>query len=431
MGFLFKGRRSDRSVHWSKDYVEHLRTVHFGLVALSAALVVLATSAKTYDSRAALQQIDDFIKMQTEWSPSWIARYKDGHRNARETEVDERELDISRCRQTGIKIENRSEYLQFPSSEWETSLFWSKDGNELRGYHSLGPIPDSVPELSLWWNQFQRPMIVVTPLFISDVATDPKGEKLKVSCESTVVKADHPGFGLTYSFGRPDGDVYGDNATFTFESGMNFEGPRPDKSPRYHVQVTHWSTSEIRGELPFACSFADLANAADGMSSLRLADVRQRIYDDIKKGADTFDAFGMKFPATQFTGWGITLVLATQLYVFFYLRQLAGKLHPNDAAWDVPWIGMDRSRLARIMLFATLVVAPLSAITLLCWRAAAGIILAWACRGWKWFSPITPFQILALAGLLLPVVASGFLAIRSWKLRPATSETDRPSMAFE
>jgi hypothetical protein len=30
--------------HWSKDYVEHLRTVHFSLIALSLAALVLAMS---------------------------------------------------------------------------------------------------------------------------------------------------------------------------------------------------------------------------------------------------------------------------------------------------------------------------------------------------------------------------------------------------
>jgi hypothetical protein len=72
MGFVFGAKRSESPVHWSKDYVEHLRAVHFDLVALSAALVVLATSAKTYDSPAALTQIDFATKLKNKWSLSWI-----------------------------------------------------------------------------------------------------------------------------------------------------------------------------------------------------------------------------------------------------------------------------------------------------------------------------------------------------------------------
>ena len=47
--------------HWSKDYVEHLRTVHFSLVTVAVALILLLSS-KTYDARAAAEQMDVAVK---------------------------------------------------------------------------------------------------------------------------------------------------------------------------------------------------------------------------------------------------------------------------------------------------------------------------------------------------------------------------------
>jgi hypothetical protein len=122
--------------------------------------------------------------------------------------------------------------------------------------------------------------------------------------------------------------------------------------------------------------------------------------------------------------------------VFFYLRQLSGKLDADDAAWDVPWIGMDRSMLARIMLFSTLLIAPMLAIILLCERAASVILLGgpaatWSCRGWTWHPAITTFQWMTMVGLILAVLTSAFLGIRSWMFRPEAVENDTSPIASE
>jgi hypothetical protein len=58
--------------HWSKDFVEHLRTVHFALIAVSAGLILLVLSARKYDAIVALVQIEEIIDLQKQWSPQWI-----------------------------------------------------------------------------------------------------------------------------------------------------------------------------------------------------------------------------------------------------------------------------------------------------------------------------------------------------------------------
>jgi hypothetical protein len=169
---------------------------------------------------------------------------------------------------------------------------------------------------------------------------------------------------------------------------------------------------------------------------MELADLRQRVYDDVSKGSETFEAFGLKFPGAQVTFWGLTVLIAMQVYVYFYLGQLRGKLHPDDAAWDVPWVGMDRSLPARFMLFATLVVAPVLAIALLCSRAVSRMLLggpavSWRCRSWTWYPHLTWWQDLRLVGLSLAVLIGLFLAIRSWMMRPDVAESKHKEIAFE
>jgi len=47
------------TVHWSKDFVEHLRTVHFALVAVSVGLILLLSRS----SSPALGQIRQVIEL--------------------------------------------------------------------------------------------------------------------------------------------------------------------------------------------------------------------------------------------------------------------------------------------------------------------------------------------------------------------------------
>jgi hypothetical protein len=52
--------------HWSKDYAEHLRSVHFALLTVAVSLILLLTS-KTYDPRAAAEQMDVVVKHDALW----------------------------------------------------------------------------------------------------------------------------------------------------------------------------------------------------------------------------------------------------------------------------------------------------------------------------------------------------------------------------
>src|SRR5690348_3790669 len=60
--------------HWSKDFVEHLRTVHFALVAVSVGLMVILWS-KPYDARVASSELTDIIEIRDALSkdPSSLA----------------------------------------------------------------------------------------------------------------------------------------------------------------------------------------------------------------------------------------------------------------------------------------------------------------------------------------------------------------------
>jgi hypothetical protein len=158
------------------------------------------------------------------------------------------------------------------------------------------------------------------------------------------------------------------------------------------------------------------------VADLPLQDIKEFLHDEAAKGQEVFEAFGMKLPAGKVTLWGEILVLSVQLYFFIYLRQVAGKLRPDDPGWDVPWVSMDTSRLSKTVVFVSLVVLPVAATALLgvqaflVWRKTA-----WPYEGWsRLLHPSEPFA------LGIAVIASICLGILSWRYRPKV-EAEEPS----
>lgn len=124
----------------------------------------------------------------------------------------------------------------------------------------------------------------------------------------------------------------------------------------------------------------------------------------------------MKFPAGQATVWGIIILLSVQLYLYLYLKQLNGKLGESDPGWDVPWIGMDTSRPARVIFLTTVLVLPCSAVGAL---ATYSALHRWPSLARDSYSVTTD------AALTGAFIFAAILGALSWKYRPkvqATSE---------
>jgi hypothetical protein len=190
----------------------------------------------------------------------------------------------------------------------------------------------------------------------------------------------------------------------------------------------------------FDVSFADLTQASNEFQTLEFEDVKKIISDEAAKGAEVFEVFGIKFPTGQITVSGILALLGVQLYFFLYLKQLFGKLHSDDAGWDVPWIGMNLSRAARVTFFASLVLFPCIAVALLGGRAISQLTSGYwehtahfvrlAVRFGEW-NPWIDAKILCFVAATIIAI---LLGVQSWRLRPTVSEETNyccPSQLFE
>ena len=58
--------------HWSKDFVEHLRTIHFSLIALCLGAVVISFASGRNEIQLARQEIATIDQLLHAWDPNWI-----------------------------------------------------------------------------------------------------------------------------------------------------------------------------------------------------------------------------------------------------------------------------------------------------------------------------------------------------------------------
>jgi hypothetical protein len=172
---------------------------------------------------------------------------------------------------------------------------------------------------------------------------------------------------------------------------------------------------------PFEKAFAALAQQTSGLEAEDLEQVEKIVAEHVANRSEEFEAFGMKFPMEQVTLWGTVVLLGVQLYFFLCLKQLSGKLGPEDPGWDIPWISMDQSFLAQAIFFTTVIVLPVIARILLGGRGSLQLTAGYRADSWHAAVKFKDWQWavrLGIAAYLLAGIGALTLGIASWTFRP-------------
>jgi len=468
--------------HWSKDFVEHLRSVHFTLIGVSIGLIVIVLSAKPYNSAVALRQIHQIIQLKKVWSTKWILRYG-VKKSMNHDDIDDDDADTKLREPAAQNHERNSRQTDF--SKFGEKTEWDEDpllpdptrdegqfapkhlgskGNaiipatgQLYGHFGMEKSqnttvqfsikqiweqnhtdpdwsPDSFPsslyEFRQWWDNLaahKYSAIFARTIDSGDVWLDP-GTDPDYTDRVNVSLIEDPGRDKTSSLETVDlsldADVYLDSLDF---HGFDRKGLF------YWVPVRRFVYVEVSQPMlaaefknwktgNFDDSFPDLAREAQDLNTLELEDTEKFISAEAAKGSEVFEVFGMKFPTGEITLWGTIILLGVQLYFYMYLRQLSGKLVQNDAGWDVPWLGMNSSFLAQTIFFLTVVLLPCLAIGLLGEHSV-----------WQTSEPLTQghFPAARAASLTCALIMDLMLGTASWRCRPKVQVQIQPSRISE
>jgi hypothetical protein len=470
--------------HWSKDFVEHLRTVHFALIVVSTGLLLLAFSSKSYNARTAYREIDEILKLQHVWSPDWILQHCTNTPRGNDPFAPaEGPFPASRYPPFGIWItkqrignaENQwpatvrwrdkrraKEFMfAFPHKGWGC---WEKGWRPRPTDESIEPppfptFPTTLSDFGKWWNGMAVTHTFVIPDGVSDsgiLLIDSLGAAegdtfmeyvpLDRSRWKDLEKVE---LFMTYDWVKePEAlmpwPIYGLHQGPRQPFPFMFQGELSSSESVVIPVATYREVEVDQQELgkffsgwrvaAFDKSFRDLTQAAHGLEALDFEDVRKVMSEEATKGDEIFEAFGMRFPAGQITFWGSVVLLSVQLYLFSYLKQLSGRLDSGDPCWDVPWIGMnDQSRLGRIIFFVTLVVLPCFAMGLLLLRSTSLMTAEyWTQTGSYWhivLSRPTHWNwrvVLKILGAIATFVFALVLAALSWRCRPRVEREPEP-----
>jgi hypothetical protein len=343
---------------------------------------VIVLSAKLYNPETALRQIHQVLELKKIWNPEWALDRSDVLKTVT-TEEGKREESVAAKERFRVVVALHS------SSAFTGSIEWSESRERHRRFEKLSfnlprrnfwadtrltdVVPNTLDEFAYWWDEVGRGIDVKVPFELCEsgqVSKRSNGKRsikhgtldlyriyyhneinnLKPTIDLELIEAG--GEDISYYGRDPSGDTEYDMPICTTKV----------VNVNQNALVRHFRNWEVGR---FDDSFADLNRAARGLGSLELEDIQNLVAADAAKGTDVFEILGMKFPAGQITGWGVLGVLAVQLYFLVYLRQLAKRVGSTDAAWDVPWIGVDTSITGSYIFAFTAIYLPVEAIGLL------------------------------------------------------------------
>jgi hypothetical protein len=381
--------------HWSADFVEHIRTVHFSLVAVCVALIGLLQFEKPKDVTTARYQLGEIKYAVDNWGSDEV---KGAVRDA-SSEAGGGWHPPSDGPRPWIIVAGVSFFLSD-----ETAVLMPANGKSHGKSMSQGEFADSLSKptsltafCGFWDLLYQQPKLIIPdqshmtdtlavvnkgglatavkytveenqPFVIGTVALSPgQGRVVVVSPldagGQTVLASLHlPASSYAYSWDIADDHVI---------------APVAASEKRMDGQAALIKTHPYWKPGPCAVSFAEVFSATAGSQDKSFEALATSLEQEAAKPkAESFEIFGVKFPVESASKWGIVLIVGIQLYLWIHLHELTPRLKQGDPGWDVAWIGVYTSLPARWLFFGLTAVLPFFAIVLLGRHALANASLS-------------------------------------------------------
>ncbi len=362
---------------WTKDLVDHLRTVHFALLTICAALIIVSLDSKVLPVSQALTQATQMVDLQKQWSE--VQRIAIS--SAADASVQRNFTLISTVRQpeiptsyTMIVVYGEADFLSYEA--------WKFSGAD------MSHPPATLSEFSRWWNALHSSTTVNLPDFRTINVLHPDALILIGDSQAMPLIASPGGVDSPALKAHIEPNLEADS--FTFKGAMPVPSfmkiaPHMDKNAAKRVEL--WSEGKLlhkklseqflqqiypdwRGG-SYKEAFRELAVVAPDLTTIDLKELPARIRDLMTKDDQVVEAFGLKIPSSEISRWGTTLLLVVQLYFWLNLHELTHRMASPDANYDVAWMGLYRSKAAGMVTWVSICILPVVAALSLAARIAA------------------------------------------------------------
>jgi hypothetical protein len=435
------------AVHWSKDFVEHLRTVHFTLIAVCVGVILIL--ART--SSASLYEIREILKLKDYWPGIDMTGREilnDAQANAQArnlfTQSPHLPFDFRGDRIVVAKFRSGTVQIQLPDPSW-----YCDDEKQSKYAYDVREFPTTLGEFRVWWNQLLTARHCHFPVSLKAHGSRkqicncdfPKREQFKLS---SILPSDggRGSIGSHLSAEILFAEPFGYWATDDLEGGYDFELYVYSQHDRVLDQKSLVDFAKAQGwewkEGFFDTSFAALAQDADELDAKDLDKVFDDLSTRLTSRADEFEAIGIKFPIAKLTVWGAAILLGVQLYFFLYLRQIVGQSGAERSRLGRPLDMHEQTKAAWCVNFMTVFCLPVLAVLLIAERAAERLTTGYPPLEFNqfviWVHGLSGITVAWLIFYFFIVVVAVRLSILCWIFRPriTANKSERcPAQRFE
>lgn len=411
MPFWSKQASRNSSAHWSKDFVEHLRTVHFTLVAVAAVLIITVTSPDARRASTALSQareIDSLIQEFNHIASRPIHHHGSGSIrlpgfslpvNVPPTVFAEavKKIDASTIPQElkaisdfrdlwyAVKTRHLVEIDRLNSCSYEVRTA-SIAGIRLDSGECSVYARDDVENIAL----NQKYTIEVKPDAMDSVRSVEerfsRGDRDLRNFGYIVIESELP-----LAKGGRESHITVSKATIRV--GFTAVGPEP--MSEFYLPLARTDD--------FDTTFADLLSVSPDVTH---KNIKEAIRDIETSGSGkAVSLLGFTIPLPELSRWGSLVLLCIQLYFWLHLHELAGKIKPDAEGWDVAWIGVYRSVPAIIIVFVSCGLLPVAAALTLSYQI-------WVVTSRHWVAAAYATPIVVVSGVLAFLTLTRFALLR-------------------
>jgi hypothetical protein len=391
--------------HWSKDFVEHLRTVHFALIAVCLGLIVLSFFPSKTQIKTAAAQAEEILYAHNHWDSSLLSRAIDQNPQVKHYSGNflpfqqgkyhvGQYADQSSVLTTSVTLAATSgsqmsklRFIFGANHEWrvlETELP-SPLGvpRSYRPSEKLTP-PASIKDFRLMWNQSNSGFKVVIPWSIPSacrvesrhgasgasaalpkcsIATDRSDVSVTEMHFSGHAMFNPPNLPLTEETEESFGTFVVDPSSehFSVEIPVRVIDTSVELNSLLVKQFPKWKD---KGGLTFEDAFRELVAVDKPFENADLESARNILEAEADREGDVFEAVGMKVPADVAVRFGFLFVLALQLYMWIHLREFGSRLE-REPGFEVAWIGVYKSAPAQTVFRFSILYLPWVTITVL------------------------------------------------------------------
>lgn len=390
---------NNRRDTWSKDFVKHLRTVHFALVTLSLTLIVVTPSLSRLDyvkasDQVALLQTITTSSIDETIGAMWDADHAssvdvtqlasqstgaDGKRYAEGQPCIPDCLAMSHLHNIAINV-----VLSGPASNNEsltiglyakgadiattpTTLFGNGDLSTYDGIRNFWAKLDHID--MRWIDVLSTPNVTVDGK--SPRAPFLVWSSFDAARSGTILLKRDPLSSSPRLIGSANIGSHSVDVSFNPEiTSTQFGRELFIKSSR---QLTN--KGEVFGSGDFDSAFGALAHFVGSFDSRYqnriesepLETIAKKIQAEQDKESLPAAIFGIPFPHDQLPSWGVILLICVQLYFWIHLCEISSRIHPDSPGWDVAWIGLySQSYAVRLFKITTCILPPTSILLVSC-----------------------------------------------------------------